>query len=92
MAKDHSTDKTSPTTNPADFGHFYHHFMAFHERCAFLCEATACIAGQSLGFDDPTIAGIQQQCYEVKHKARDLAEELKQMQRADRSRRKPGKR
>lgn len=80
MADDYSTDSARPIKT--NLSSFYDHFLEFHEHCAFLFEATACMASEDTIFDDPTVAGIKRYCYWLKAKGQNLKDELRLMQQA----------
>ena len=72
--------KTQETSLATDLLHFYDEFVEFHDYCAFLCDAFACLATEEDYLDASTAMGVSRFSHWVKRRTHMLKQELKQIQ------------
>ena len=63
-----------------DLVQFYDEFAEFHDYCAFLCDAVACLAADEDGLDPSTRMGVQRYSQWLKQRVQELKQELRRIQ------------
>ncbi len=76
-----NTSKSGKTSVAAELLHFYDEFVEFHDHCSFLCDAFVCLASEEDCLEASTVMGVSRYSQWLKRRARELKEELRQIQK-----------
>ena len=64
----------------ADLVQLFDEFVDFHDHCAFMCDAFACLAADEDGLDPSTVEGVRRYTEWLKHRAHALKQEFRRIQ------------
>ena len=72
--------KPQDATASADLVQLFDQFVDFHDHCAFMCDAFACIAADEDGLDPSTVEGVRRYTEWLKRRAHGLKQDFRRIQ------------